>query len=80
MTTPLYWHNTGPLIRYSGGTLHIEDLNPEVKTQWRMSRWEMFALGCRCIRAALALAEGTTGPRAGASEAKTPDSHDKEPG
>lgn len=49
----LFWHETGPLIRYRDGLLHVEDLNPEVKTQWRMSRWEMLRLGWRCIRAAI---------------------------
>jgi hypothetical protein len=49
----LFWDQTGPLMRYADGILHIEDLNPEFKTKWRMSRWEMFRLGWRCIRAAL---------------------------
>jgi hypothetical protein len=49
----LLFDPTGPLMRYSpDGMLHVEDLNPEVKTKWRMSRWEMFKLGWRCILAA----------------------------
>ena len=24
---PIYWHPTGPLMRYENGALHIEDLN-----------------------------------------------------
>ncbi len=48
----LFWHPTGPLMRYSGGMLHIEELNPESKTIWRMSRMEMLKLGWRCIIAA----------------------------
>ena len=48
----LFWHGTGPLLKYDNGTLHIEDLNPQIKTQWRMSRGEMFWLGWRCILAA----------------------------
>jgi hypothetical protein len=49
----LFWHPTGPLLRYSGGVLLIEDLNPELRTRWRMSRLEMLRLGWRCIAAAL---------------------------
>lgn len=52
-TRTLYWHPTGPLIQYDGDLLLIEDLNPHVKTQWRMSRAEMLRLGWRCILAAL---------------------------
>jgi hypothetical protein len=48
----LFWHKTGPLLKYEDGTLHIEDLNPQIKTQWRMSRGEIFKLGWRCILAA----------------------------
>jgi hypothetical protein len=51
--TTLFWHPTGPLIAYSKGILHIEDLNPQLSTKWRMSRAEMFKLGWRCIRAAI---------------------------
>ena len=49
----LFWNSAGPLIRYAEGILHVEDLNPEVKTKWRMSRIEMVALGWRCIIAAI---------------------------
>lgn len=48
----LFWHQTGPLLRYRNGTLEVEDLNPEVKTRWRMGRLEMLRLGWRCIVAA----------------------------
>jgi hypothetical protein len=48
----LYWHPTGPLLRYAAGVLYVEDLNPEVKTEWRMSRVEMLRLGLRCMVAA----------------------------
>jgi len=40
-------------MRYASGFLHVEDLNPEVMTKWRMSRKEMLLLGWNCIRAAL---------------------------
>lgn len=43
----------GPLIQYANGVLHINDLNPEVKTKWRMSRGEMIAFGFRCLLSAL---------------------------
>lgn len=49
----LFWNQSGPLMKYAEGTLHIEDLNPEMQTRWRMSRGEMFRLGWRCIVASL---------------------------
>jgi hypothetical protein len=48
----LFWAEWGPLMKYNNGFLDIEDLNPEIKTRWRMSRMEMFKLGCRCLMAA----------------------------
>ena len=45
----LYWDHTGPLVKYFDGTLYIEDLNPEVKTKWRMSKSEMVWFGLRCL-------------------------------
>ena len=48
-STTLFWHPAGPLVKYGDGTLYIEDLNPQIKTQWRMSRAEMFRLGWGCI-------------------------------
>ena len=52
-THTLYWHNAGPLMQYDGEFLYIEDLNPELKTKWRMSRGEMFRLAWACLREAL---------------------------
>jgi hypothetical protein len=49
----LFWHQTGPLLRYQAGMLEVEDLNPELKTKWTMSRAEMLLLGWRCIVAGL---------------------------
>lgn len=49
----LYLHSTGPMMKYSGGQLHVSDLNPEIKTQWRISRWEMLLLAWRCLLAGL---------------------------
>lgn len=49
----LFWANWGPLMRYKSGFLDIEDLNPEIKTSWQMSRTELFKLGCRCILASV---------------------------
>jgi hypothetical protein len=49
----LFWHKTGPLLKYESGILYVEDLNPEIKTRWTMSRGEMFSLGWRCIVAAM---------------------------
>ncbi len=49
----IFWANWGPLLRYQQGFLDIEDLNPEIKTRWRMSRWEMIKVGFRFMVAAL---------------------------
>jgi hypothetical protein len=49
----LFFDNTGPLIKYVDGVMFIEDLNPEVKTKWRMSRVEMLRFGLRCLVASL---------------------------
>jgi hypothetical protein len=34
------------------GVLTIEDLNPQVKLQWRVSRGELIKIGLRCLFAA----------------------------
>lgn len=49
----LFWHKTGPAIHFDGEYLHVEDLNPEVETEWRMSRWELMVMGFKAIYAAL---------------------------
>jgi len=49
----IYWHKTGPLIRYEKDMLTIEDLNPQIKTRWGVSRSEMVRIGLRCIGAAI---------------------------
>jgi hypothetical protein len=41
------------MMKYENGLLRIEDLNPELKTQWRMSRAEMAILALKCFLAAL---------------------------
>lgn len=43
----------GPLVRYDGAILHVEDINPQIKTKWQLSRWEMFRLGARAIFASV---------------------------
>ena len=56
MTSKLFFDPSGPYVAYeysAGGVLHIQDLNPELKTKWTMSRWELFRFGWRCIAAAL---------------------------
>lgn len=52
-TMTLFWHMTGPKITYRDGLLEVSNLNPEVQTQWTMSRGEMLSLGWHCIIAAL---------------------------
>lgn len=49
----LFFHPTGPMMHYRDGMLKVSDLNPEVSTQWYMSRLEMLRLGWRCIVAGL---------------------------
>lgn len=49
----LFFDHTGPLVRYSSGTLEIADLNPDIETRWRLSRWEVFKLGVKAIVAAV---------------------------
>jgi hypothetical protein len=51
--TTLAWHRTGLLMKYANGYLRISDLNPEIDTSLRMSRWEVLTMGLRCICAAL---------------------------
>lgn len=49
----LFWHPTGPRLRYACGMFEISDLNPELSIVWQMSRIEMLRLGWRCIVAAM---------------------------
>ena len=51
--TTIYWHKTGPLVQYIDGALMIDDLNPQVSTKWRMSRWEMIKFAWRSLFVAL---------------------------
>ena len=50
----LFFDPCGPMVRYSvvGKCLEVSNLNPQVLTAWRMSRWEMLVFGLRCIVAA----------------------------
>lgn len=49
----IYMHETGPLVTYDGAMLRIEDLNPEVKTKWRMTRWEMVRFSLAALWSAI---------------------------
>lgn len=51
----LFFDFSGPLVEYSDGMLRVEDLNPHVQTQWRMSRWDLFKFGLRALLVACAL-------------------------
>ncbi|MEY9179692.1 hypothetical protein [Bradyrhizobium sp. USDA 313] len=53
MKKTLFFDQAGPMLSYEHGFLRIQDLNPEVQAQWRMTRWEMFKLGMRCLLASL---------------------------
>ncbi len=37
----LFFANEGPLVEYDNGVFYVSNLNPEVCTQWRMTRWEL---------------------------------------
>ena len=49
----IFFDNTGPLVQYDGELLYVEDLNPQVETKWRMSRWEMIRFGFKAILAGI---------------------------
>lgn len=49
----IFFDQAGPFVQYVGGMLVVEDLNPQVMTKWRMSRWEMARMGWRCLVAAV---------------------------
>lgn len=50
----LYMHPTGPMLRVNSEyVLHVDDLNPEIKTLWRIGRWGLFCLGWSMIAAAI---------------------------
>lgn len=49
----LFYDPCGPLVYYTGNTLGIEDLNPECKMRWRVSRRELFMFGLRAMWAAI---------------------------
>jgi hypothetical protein len=40
-------------MRYQNGVLLIEDLNPEMRTQWVLGRWELFCIGLRATWVAI---------------------------
>lgn len=52
-TRNLFLAEEGPSLDYGDGTLYISDLNPQIETQWRMSRLELFTMGMRCVRASM---------------------------
>jgi hypothetical protein len=49
----LFYGLSVPLIRYERGTLLVEELNPQVRIQWRMNRREMLRIAWRFFLAAL---------------------------
>jgi hypothetical protein len=53
MTMTIFSDHAGPLLQYQHGVLLIEDLNPQMKTRWRMSRRERFMVGLRFIASAM---------------------------
>lgn len=49
----LFHDAAGPQLVYRHDFLEINDLNPEARIRWRMTRAELFRLGWRCIVASL---------------------------
>lgn len=49
----LLFTNWGPMIRFDGKVIHVEDINPHIETKWNLTRWEMVKLGYRLIIAAI---------------------------
>ena len=53
----LFWHQTGPLIKYErdalGEWFTVEDLNPENRIHFKLSPIELLGFGFRCIWAAI---------------------------
>ena len=64
----LFFHQSGPMLRYRDGTFEASDLNPEVSMRWAMSRPEMLVLAWRCLVAGV---RGNTEVPAGAWRLKT---------
>jgi hypothetical protein len=57
MSTMLFYCPCGPRISYEknfdGEMFIVKDLNPENSIEFRMTPWELFNLGFRCIWASL---------------------------
>lgn len=49
----LLFEPCGPMVRYRENTLFIEDLNPQVNLNWRMTTKELLIFGLRCVRRAI---------------------------
>ena len=50
----IFWTPEGPLLRIDPNyVLMIEDLNPETKLRWALSRWEVFSIGLGLIKAVI---------------------------
>lgn len=49
----IFWAPWGALLRYVDGALHIEDLNPEMKRTWVLTRAERLRIGARFIASAI---------------------------
>lgn len=54
----LLFTQDGPLLRFDGRLVHVEDINPHWETKWNLTRWEMVKLGARLIVAAIRKREG----------------------
>ncbi len=53
----LFWHQTGPLIKYErdafGEWFTVEDLNPENRIHFKLTPIQLLSFGFKCIWAAI---------------------------
>lgn len=49
----LFWRPEGPQLEYRDRTFFIADLNPEREIRWAVTPGELFAIGLKCLVAAV---------------------------
>ncbi len=49
----IFFHPSGPMLRYGAGQILVDDLNPQIQTKWYCSRVAMLGIAWRCIVAAI---------------------------
>jgi hypothetical protein len=54
----LFWASWGPMISYRRGTFAVEDLNPQARIKFNLTRGEVWRMGWRCIWASITDRQG----------------------